>query len=634
MRIYLSYTPFATAALALLGAMAACGGGDDATTSPPPSSTPTQVVTASPERQSTPTVRTTPGPEPTPTPTPRATPTSAASPTPEPTLTPTATATPQPTPTATPLPTPDPCSVECIEPAPGAFEHRTFESGEQIGWTDGIFVMDTETGRTEGYRVWPEEDEADGTNHEDGSAPLYTIEGNRNRWVTAHDGATSLLLDRTNDHAWRLPAHLRLVAASQDALLMRDTQGSGPHILTDNAFREIARFEHLGSPVFFSPSGDRLLFGDEGAVSVMALETMTRGPLFTSGPHEDWGAPLSLDFSPVRAGQEILVSVTYDASDPDGPVRRFNEWYRFGWDGQELSRVASPEGPPGVPRIVTHSPDGRHVVWMERGVWVGFYEVQEAWPSVVVADAETGEPLFRVRSASLQSQVASDRTGADWLASGDGLILQTRGGAMLLRTRPYPEIERLPSLLGGGRGWTLGSTPTLASPTGGDRFFVGNYTIWGDVREEIVGVYDAHEDRWHTAPLLSRYKDGGSPYLRPSWPSWGTSERELRLTIAEVHATGGGLYEFAQPKIEYPPFSVDFAFRVARTGSCLPLRAGPGGGSVRDCLSEGTRVVLDPSQNPAFDWWRGDDDWSDLVVHVLTEDGLTGWVVFDHLEHD
>ena len=262
-------------------------------------------------------------------------------------------------------------------------------------------------------------------------------------------------------------------------------------------------------------------------------------------------------------------------------MRRLNEWYRFSWDGREISRVASPESPTGVPRSMVHSPDGRHVAWMERGAWVGFYDVQEVWPSVVVADAETGEPLFRVRSASLQYEVATDRTGADWLANGDGLILQTRGGATLLRIRPHPEIERLPSLRGGGTGWTLAGTPTLASPTGGDRFFVGNDTIWGDVREEIVGVYDAREDRWHTARLLSRYKDGASPYLRPSWPSWGTSERELRLTIEDVKATGGGLYEFAQPKIEHPPFSAEFDFRLARTGGCLPLHAGPGG-SVRD----------------------------------------------------
>ena len=140
---------------------------------------------------------------------------------PAPTPTPTA----QSTPTATPSPTPPPCDgVECIEPAGDIFERRTFESGERIGWTDGIFVMDTETGRIEGYRVWREEDEADGANREDGSAPLYTIEGNHNRWVTAHDGVTSLLLDRTSEHAWRLPAHLRLVTASQDALLMRDAQ--------------------------------------------------------------------------------------------------------------------------------------------------------------------------------------------------------------------------------------------------------------------------------------------------------------------------------------------------------------------------------------------------------------------------
>lgn len=486
--------------------------------------------------------------------------------------------------------------------------------------------MDTETGRTEGHRVWREDDEVDG------SAPLYTIEGNHNRWVTAHDGATSLLLDRTNGQAWRLPAHLRLVAASQDALLIRDTRASGPDILTDNEFREVERFGHLGSPVFFSPSGERLLFGAEGSVEVMALETMTRELLFTSRPHEEWGAPLSVDFSPVRAGQEILVSVTYDASDADGPVQGVNEWYRFGWDGRELSRAASPDDPAGVPWRATYAPDGRHVAWMERGVPFGglVYGFDGAWPSVVVADAETGEPLFRVRSASLWLPSSSGWTGAVWLASGDGLILNTRGGAVLLHIRPHPEIERLPSFV------------FLASPTG-DRFFVGGYTIWGDVRQEVVAVYDAYEDRLYTASLLWRYRDGEAHYLRPSWPSWGTSEHELRLTFARINpgGIGGGLHEFTQPKIEYPPFSDEFAFRIAPTGSCLPLRAGPGG-SVRDCLPEGTRVVLNASpewtereggKNP-FAQRRGNDDRSRLWVHVRTEGGLEGWVVFDSLEHD
>ena len=511
--------------------------------------------------------------------------------------------------------------------------------------------MDTETGRIEGYRVRQEEGEAGHANREDGSAPLYAIEGNDNRWVTAHDGVMSLVLDRTTDHAWRLPAHLMLVAASQDALLIRDTRVSGPDILADNELREIDRFGHLGSPVFFSPPGDRLLFGAGGTVEVMALEGMTRELLFTSRPHEKWGAPLSVDFSPVRAGQEILVTVAYDVSDADGPVQRFNEWYRFDWDGRELSRVASPVGPTGVPLSwVHHSPDGRHLVWQERGLAIGFYEASEAWPSVVVADAATGQPILRVRSASLQSGGV-----AEWLATGDGVLLRTvprrygQGRTMLLRLRPDPRIDRLPALAGAIPNWPF-LPGTLASPTGGDRFFVETYTNWEtytkahDFREEIVGLYDAHHDRWHTAVLLSGSRYGDYDYLRPSWPSWGTSESELRLTFAGGKATGGGLYLFSEPKIELPPFSEEFAFRVARTGSCLHLRDIPdSGGAVLDCLPDGTRVVLsqseewaalDWSNRPSVDWWRGNRDCCDFGVFVRTEDGLEGWVAHDYLEHD
>ena len=82
----------------------------------------------------------------------------------------------------------------------------------------------------------------------------------------------------------------------------------------------------------------------------MTQEAMTRGPLFTSSPHEEWGAPLSVDFSPVRAGQEILVSVAYNVMDADGhmlhaspesPERNWGENAAFGqWRGNdERSRL-------------------------------------------------------------------------------------------------------------------------------------------------------------------------------------------------------------------------------------------------------------------------------------------------------
>ena len=184
----------------------------------------------------------------------------------------------------------------------------------------------------------------------------------------------------------------------------------------------------------------------------------------------------------------------------------------------------------------------------------------------------------------------------------------------------------------------------FASPTGSDRFFVENYSIFGDAREEIVGVYDAHENRWHTATLISGNYYGDYDYLHPSWPSWGTSDRELRLTFAGGKATGGGPYLFGHPGIEFPPFSDEFAFRVARTGSCLYLREGPGGkGPVPDCLPDGTRVVLSESldwanrggdRHPSVAWWSEGDYCCGYGVYVRTEDGLEGWVALEYLVHD
>ena len=167
------------------------------------------------------------------------------------------------------------------------------------------------------------------------------------------------------------------------------------------------------------------------------------------------------------------------------------------------------------------------------------------------------------------------------------------------------------------------------------------YRRFQEAREEIVGLYDAHEDRWPAAVLPS-----GSVYGEYDWlyPSWGATDGELRLTFAGGGARSGASFLLLPPRIELPPFSDGFAFRVTRTGRCPDLREEPSDeGAVLDCLPDGTRVVLNhPPDQAEEDWlrqlavapWSGDDDCCNYGVFVRTEDGLEGWVAHDHLEHD
>ena len=216
--------------------------------SPTPTPRPTPVPTAAPPRAtSTPAQTATPTPQPTsaatPSPTPEPTPTATAtlSPTPQPTPTATATPspTPQPTPTAiaTPSPTPHP-GVALIEPAPDAFEHHTFETGEDIDWAHGIFVTDPETGLTEGYRV-------------PGADPEHTYYRRPGGWLTSYDlEGSRLLLDRKTGRSWRWPRSydgIRLLKASEQHLLFEDLDSAWPYYtgrftVVSREMEEVARF--------------------------------------------------------------------------------------------------------------------------------------------------------------------------------------------------------------------------------------------------------------------------------------------------------------------------------------------------------------------------------------------------------
>ncbi len=587
--------PLALAALLAALALAACTGGGE----PPP---------APPEAASTPTptVEATATPEASPTPAPTAEATATPS-TPTPTAEPTATATPEPTATPPASPTPDARSgLELIEPAPGAFVRRTFEDGEDIDWTHGVFVLDAETGRTEGYAVAGLE-----------SDEHYYFDVRPGSWIATEEWSWraewGLLLHRETGDSWRwrIPA-LSLEAASEEHLLFeerKDRERTGRFIIANRLMEEVARFSidarGREPEALFSPDGRAVVLGLADKVYLVPVATGLPAVLFDPPLRDDGHeTPLvRVDFRyawiSYAGGRGIVVSAVYESPGAGRAVER----HHFSWEGEALPA-------PSCPGML--SPDGRYAAVPDGSHYIATHShmkhLERPWPSVTVTDAETCAPILRVRSAHAYERVWSAR----WLPTSEGIVVGVRGGYAIARVRHAPALLPLPSDYPG---------PDPA-PTGDGRYFG-----YGS------RVYDIAEGRWRGPPEW----DEGSF-------QWGASHREL--WFHSYFYWGDGRYYWLQlpPKIEYPPFAEETAFRVARTGSCLRLREGPGEESrVLDCLPDGERLLFvesdaEPDQYGNFqtphpslsEMWAEEGPW----VRVRTEDGTEGWVSHGYLEHD
>ena len=503
--------------------------------------------------------------------------------------------------------------VDCLEPVPGTFEHKTWEAGVHIDWSTGIFFMDTATGQVEGYRS---------------GEPMsywgfYTSP--HGRWVYKMEPLLEpryrLLLDRQTGRSWRWEQHWDLIAGSPQHLLFslshRDRPGGeysdGGHIVVDENLQTVARFAipREGSySGFFSPDGRKVALNPRNKPAyLLDVETEQVAVLFDAQANAPHGYVEAIQ--PLRNGREILVTkVSYD----ECTDKRHVERYRFNWEGQEL---------PWEHHWTDLSPDGRYVAWEEGGLSLDMGLPFGAWPSVVVvADVETGTPAFRVHSAALW--YGDFLRGSRWLPSGDGILMRVRDGFAIAYVRPEPHLVSMPIAPDGWYGWS-GPAPVPA-PAGDDRFF-----SYGR-----LAVYDAVEDRWAMADIALPSAPG---HHNP----WGATDREMRFVL-DHGGHGGALQHFAgAPRIEFPPFSNDVRFRVHGTASCLRLRTAPGTeADIAACLDDGTGVHLSQSQEWAesAEYQRHpsvallfNEDW-DIWVYVRTEDGIEGWVSHDYLELD
>ena len=635
-------------------------------------------TTATPKRTATPAATATPSPTPAPTPSP------VVTSTPAPTATPTA---PTPSPSAAPALTP--CAgFECVERAPGAFEHRTWEPGEAIDWTEGAFALETLAGRVHGYRVGPPYTEAP---WDEGPTDYRVLS---RRWVGARvtdkpphlpgypsiHGPVYLLLDRETLQVWRWPGRaLNLAALSDDHVLFQDRSDGSFTLMTREGEAttqfSLRRVEgNLDEYSFFSPDGRTLVISvrvgaSHGGERVYRMPVTASRPevLFEpeapdgcrvitaranySGAQPAWGQKGSWnDYysigwaeNPGPEPRMILVDVHYYCPEQD---RNGSEWRLFSWEGDALPVVAetgyagSILGSPSEGQDATAeppcggspSPDGRYVAWQEGypggHKWHGHYPENPPWNQVVIADAETCEPVLRVLSAYTYQGYWE----AQWLPNSEGFVVGVLGGHAVARVHPEPGLVRLPTVPPG----PLSAQGPVPAPTSDGRYFA----------YEFAGVYDAARDRW-ISPGFALPADSPPHAYREAFRNWGPvlwgeTHDELRYGSGEwdrgVLNEGwlGVIFDWAllHPRIEFPPFDNELSFVVARTGGCVDLREQPGEGALAlDCLPDGTRVSLScgagcyASPHPS-------SYLDHTLVRVRTAADLDGWVPLDYLDHE
>lgn len=272
--------------------------------------------------------------------------------------------------------------------------------------------------------------------------------------------------------------------------------------------------------------------------------------------------------------------------------------------------IADAPDPPECPGGV--SPDGRYVAqqWGEPAYVKRHghpYHPLQTDPSVVIVDATTCDPLFRVAGVYAWEMGWRGR----WLSNSEGFVVGVEGGYAVARVDP-PEVVPLPPVPPPHE-WYVPPKPVPA-PTGN-----GCYFAW-----DTEGVYDACTDRWTLSGLRGR---GASV-------SWGETHEELRYELGD-ESEAPILWSTYPPRIEYPPFP-ELAFRVTGTAPCLDLLDAPNvDAQVLDCLPLETRVIavvppieeascrMDYSCLPAITGWDP-PAWA----YVRVAAGLQGWVAY------
>ncbi len=530
--------------------------------------------------------------------------------------------------------------LEWVAPAPGAFEQRVFEPWETIIGPHGIYFMDPSGGEVVGHSLTKALATA-----ADGSEGFvsYSAPGD-GRFVLARTDRREYLLDRTTGaaHGWARGG-LGLAAAGPSTLIFEDRAGpaddpnaggTGRFTCTTPDMVQVSAFELDAAgkgrrPVAVSPDGAAAVFatGNRSWGDYTSLDfILVAGgfPLASSplpGTQLLPGTPLSNNSSSPglyleRAPGGVFASLVYaPAWDAKSAAYERTPWRtvlrRYAWDGRLLAERAYQGSHADV------SPRGGAFVSIQdylRYVPATSEGGGDTWPAVVVFDSYMDEPLFRVRSALIT--YGDSLKGSRWLADGSGLVFATGTGepGQPWRSATFA-IARLDGTvlpLDISESFWGGPVP---SPRFEWVFALGHDSVYDNKR--VIRANTSEQWFEHVGP----------------WTGTGDE-----LVFALPHGGHGfGLPGvLLPPKVEFPPFDDELAFRVARTGDCVNVREEPSMESgVVACLPDGARLELgeSPDTSRTADRRSIEADPDRIWVYVRTPDGsLAGWVAKEFLD--
>ncbi|MGI8925824.1 MAG: hypothetical protein ACR2HN_04160, partial [Tepidiformaceae bacterium] len=511
-----------------------------------------------------------------------------------------------------------------VSSTPGAFVLTRFAPGAAIDPASGMYFMDTATGAVERWAVVT-------LDPEPGTGTRAYRASPDGRFVIARDPPFTRLLDRQtgNSFGWE-DELLSLLAVSADSLLLefvspapqQSMAHSGRLLLVDAAFNVIERFSLAATQyreAVFAPDGSRMIVAGiddgSGTTTIWLLEKSGVVALLERLQPEGVDARLSAGVGVVGGpGSVGTPYVRGYKADPGLPDEGFLSFYD--WAGDTLSSARSRS-------FLQHgdiSPDGKLLAVPE------LYAVEEPcqegchlWPSALVVDAASGQPLYRVKGAG----------AGGWLADSSGFVVVTGGDPADLDGEGLPMrygyavmsadgsvMRRLP-LSSDNRG--LAPTP---APDRVGLFALGRTTVV----DLVAGTTQA------AAIPGSRISGFYGP--------WGSDSREIRFTVPSFGQGGSAPILLPTPVIERPPSPAPafgdagpLGFVVARTGSCLNARDTPGlAGAILTCFPDGTDVVRHPGP---LDNWPGVTAATMIGGRwwVRVSDGAqSGWVVAGHLD--
>lgn len=469
------------------------------------------------------------------------------------------------------------------------FKQVAYNSTQEIT-APGRYFIDIATGKVQLWQAG-------------GNAKLVPGPDQSPHWVAADDGATAYWLDRATGaaYSWKR-SELSVQAAGSGKVLVREMKGetaTNTFHVADEAFRAQrtftldvrsdewihARFSPDGKAIAISAWRQANQAGEANGARAFVVD-LTKGSVKELEKQPDSLAGGAIGVRTDLAGpSEWFVIYQGGTIEPSGLSRYTSVVRRYDWQGKLLGEFTLKDG-----NGVQPSPDGKLLAVSQ--------DLDHVAPAALVADAATGNPLFRVAGMG----------GSQWLADGSGLVLGGAGPYRLVSSmgelKPAPAIP--PTEVGA---FEMGVKP---SPDDPNRFIAGMAVV-DAAGKPIYEVKLPKRDDWLVWGL-----------------AWGRSANELVLTIFEPMGKGnlGGDFPLP-PRVQKAPFSDPYILQVDDPkGECLNLRSlASTSGSIDRCLPSGTKLAVgDLSQAPQKMNQAYVFENNQYWFWVRTEQGETGWV--------